>query len=154
MGLDQYLHAKRYYSPTWGKDDEKETFYKLVEAVDFGSFLDEEMPSLFMEIKVAQWRKSNQVHEWFVTNIQDGEDNCAEYYVSREQLEMLIALCDEVIADSSKAEDLLPTTSGFFFGSTEYDEWYMNDVKYTSATLKRLIESVPEEWTFYYSSSW
>lgn len=154
MGLDQYLHAKRYYSPTWGKDEEKSAFYSLIEAVDFGSFIDNEMPSLYIEIKVAQWRKSNQVHEWFVTNVQDGEDNCAEYYVSREQLEMLIALCDEVIADSSKAEELLPTSSGFFFGSTEYDEWYMNDLKYTSATLKRLLESVPEEWIFYYSSSW
>jgi hypothetical protein len=30
----------------------------------------------------------------------------------------------------------------------------MNDVKYTSATLKRLIQTIPEEWTFYYSSSW
>jgi hypothetical protein len=153
MGLDHYLHAKRYYSPSWGKDDEKETFYKLIEAVDFGSFIDEEMPSLFMEIKVAQWRKSYQIHDWFVNTIQDGEDNCAEYYVDREQLERLISLCDQVIADPSEADELLPVDCDSPFDGA-YDDWYMNDVKYTSATLKRLIQTIPEEWTFYYSSSW
>ena len=27
------------------------------------------------------------------------------------------------------ASEILPTMAGFFYGSTDYDEWYLNDVK-------------------------
>ena len=39
-----------------------------------------------------------------------------------------------VIEDSSTAERLLPTQSGFFFGGTNYDEWYLKDIEYTMHT--------------------
>lgn len=49
--------------------------------------------------QVIYWRKSNQVHNWFVVNAQDGEDNCQPHSVSREQLEELRDLCRAVLAD-------------------------------------------------------
>lgn len=154
MGLDQYLHAQRYLSPTWGQGEERQTFHKLVEAMNFGSLIDDQFPSCNVSMKVAYWRKANQIHDWFVENVQDGEDNCAEYHVSRETLQELVTRCDEVLEDPSKAEELLPTSEGFFYGSTDYDEFYLNDLKYTSSTLKRLLAEIPSEWLFYYSSSW
>ena len=78
--------------------------------------------------QVIYWRKSNQVHNWFVVNAQDGEDNCQPHSVSREQLEELRDLCRAVLADNDKAEELLPTRPGFFFGAIDYDEWYYYDL--------------------------
>ena len=44
--------------------------------------------------QVIYWRKSNQVHNWFVTNAQDGEDNCQPHLVTREQLTELKSACN------------------------------------------------------------
>ena len=52
-------------------------------------------------------------------------------------------------------EELLPTCSGFFFGGTGYDEYYMDDIKYTIGELKKVIEETDwETETVYYTSSW
>lgn len=62
----------------------------------------------------------------------------------------------KVVGDTTVAETLLPTTSGFFFGSQEYDEWYLKDIKDTRDWLVRMIDDqengVPGD--IYYSSSW
>ena len=59
----------------------------------------------------------------------------------------------QVIIDPSVAELLLPTKSGFFFGSTDYDEGYIDDVKATIEIIDRALR-LPDEWSFYYDSSW
>lgn len=53
----------------------------------------------------------------------------------------------------SMAESLLPTSSGFFFGSTDYDEWYWRNIFSTAAILKKCL-ALPSDWSFYYHSSW
>ena len=59
------------------------------------------------------------------------------------------------IKDTSLAETLLPTESGFFFGSTNYDQWYYEDVKRTYEKLGEIIEADEfDEYNFYYESSW
>ncbi len=50
--------------------------------------------------EVACWRKANQIHKWFVDNVQDGNDDCKEYYVSRDQLKELLSLCEQVLKAS------------------------------------------------------
>lgn len=57
------------------------------------------------------------------------------------------------IKDSSVAQKLLPTESGFFFGGTNYDEYYLDDLVYTRNTLKAVLaEGAGGE--YYYHSSW
>lgn len=59
------------------------------------------------------------------------------------------------IADVSVAQALLPTTSGFFFGGTEYDEYYYDQVKYTAETVKKILETTDfDKEMVYYISSW
>lgn len=61
----------------------------------------------------------------------------------------------KIMKDTSLAETLLPTTSGFFFGSTDYDQWYYEDVKRTYEKLNEIIEENEfDEYNFYYESSW
>jgi hypothetical protein len=61
-------------------------------------------------------------------------------------------VCKKVTADNSLAELLLPSASGFFFGGTNYDEWYFEDVKNTISILEDALQSKGGE--IYYSSSW
>lgn len=59
------------------------------------------------------------------------------------------------IKDSSVAEELLPTQSGFFFGSTDYDEWYLNDIKETIKICKNALATTDfDKQAIYYCSSW
>ena len=154
MGLDQYLYAKKFaHGGGWGKDEEKQLFASLVALSNVEEFMDTDFPTAFIEVKVAQWRKQNAIHQWFVSNCQNGEDDCRSTHVGREQLEELRDLCRKVLADPTLADELLPTSSGFFFGSTDYSEWYIAGLTYTADTIDRLF-TMPDDWDFEYSSSW
>jgi hypothetical protein len=151
MGLDMYLTAKRYLSK-YNPEDAK--LRELVSAIDFGFSGEVEQISF----EAMYWRKANAIHRWFVNEIQDGVDNCAEYSVSEESLAKLRDICKQVLIDPSKADELLPAQSGFFFGSTEIDEWYLEQLKYTVERLDSLLD-LPQvkdgcNINFYYSSSW
>lgn len=105
---------------------------------------------------VAYWRKANAIHKWFVKNIQDGEDDCEPHReLTKADLEELIDTAHEVLCDPDKAEALLPTGSGFFFGSTQYDSWYFDDLKSTIEQLRKVVDETDfETEALYYVSSW
>ena len=194
MGLDMYLEkCKKVVYPYINadleklkesdKEDDKRLFAFLKPYIrEWGMYF--RWDSISEE--VAYWRKANQIHKWFVDNVQNGEDDCGEYVVSKEQLEELLSICEEVenkvvmqkgkivngqtfkdgewtniyedgykIINPEICEELLPTCSGFFFGGTGYDEYYMDDIKYTIEQLKKIIEETDwETETVYYTSSW
>jgi hypothetical protein len=89
-----------------------------------------------------------------VDNCQDGVDDCRKSYVSPEQLKELRSICERILLDNSLAGELLPTQSGFFFGSTEYDEWYFNGLQDTVDIINHCLTEVGEGSAFYYQSSW
>jgi hypothetical protein len=106
-----------------------------------------------VDLSVAYWRKANQIHAWFVEHVQDGEDECREHSVSKEQLQTLCDLCQQVL--DTKNASLLPPRPGFFFGSTDIDDYYWQDLKYTIDQLKPLLEDPRfQGWDFTYQSSW
>lgn len=104
-------------------------------------------------VEVGYWRKANQIHAWFVENIQHGVDECQEVYVPRTELVTLRGICDTVLKDRSKAAELLPTQTGFFFGSTEYDEGYFQDLIDTIKIIDVAL-TLSQDWDFTYHSSW
>lgn len=109
--------------------------------------------------EAAYWRKANAVHRWFVENVQNNEDECKPYVVTREQLEDLVEDCMLVLSnrdDIELIEQVLPTASGFFFGGTQYDDWYFDCLEYTVDKLKEVLEnpSYDENTEFVYQSSW
>jgi hypothetical protein len=163
MGLDMYLYARKSIaSIEW----EPETHNKklnadytilasLVGATNW-MYNPNDLAFASVSIQVGYWRKVNAIHNWFIQELADGEDNCQPIYVPRSSLIDLKILCNEVLADGSKerAHELLPTGSGFFFGSTEYDEWYFHGLENTVKIVSKLIEDVPEGWAFEYQASW
>jgi hypothetical protein len=62
----------------------------------------------------------------------------------------------KVIKDPSLAEELLPTTSGFFFGGTNYNEYYLQTIDETIEILEEELTNTSSEYItdYYYSSSW
>lgn len=51
--------------------------------------------------------------------------------------------------------ELLPSADGFFFGSMDYDQWYVEDVKYTYDVLSQVLKETDfDKQMIYYTSSW
>lgn len=133
MGLDMFLYGVEYHSEYDEEEDNDKSYYVMTEEI--------------------YWRKANQIHRWFVENVQHNIDNCAMYYVSKMSLCELKELCEKVLEDKELANELLPVGKGFFFGSVEYDEWYFKDLEYTVEKLDELLKN--EKYDFYkYQSSW
>lgn len=149
MGLDMYLTGRMYVSK-WSTPENYEavkgTFPQIPWEINGVSF------------EAGYWRKANHIHQWFVDNVQNGIDECREHAVSREQLGELLSVCKQVMVDPKLAEQLLPTASGFFFGSTDYDEYYFEDIKHTISILEDILDPENEKKylfvDFYYQSSW
>lgn len=159
MGLDMYLiRMKKGVQPLWEENNE-----------------------------VAYWRKANAIHNWMVKNVQNNVDNCEYYPISKEQIESLKKLCEDlkskiklkkglvvdyyffngfgkeiphhvsgkVVDNIEICEEMLPTTSGFFFGSTNYDEWYYDQILNTIEQLDKILKETNfDEEEIYYMSSW
>ena len=59
----------------------------------------------------------------------------------------------QVVAQKAIAEKLLPSRGGFFFGNTDYDEYYLSDLKRTVELLEPLLAE-DSDGSLYYHSSW
>jgi hypothetical protein len=148
MGLDMHLYRKEYVGH-WDEDEQVTLVRNGVEDPRFpkGSIK-------YVIVEVAYWRKANAIHGWFVDNVQGGVDEChPSQEFGNEVLQQLVDLCKEVLAHPEQAESRLETRSGFFFGSTEYDEYFFEDVRNTIEMLEQVIADNPHG-TYYYRSSW
>ena len=195
MGLDMFLfRAKRQPNKTF--NDIKEIESKLGNQKCTEKELEELKPFIFEEgstetfkwkslyHEIGYWRKANQIHQWFVDNVQAGEDDCGVYIVPKEKAEELLDICKKVYdslkdaelvektmydkwnneeythkvfadKDTEIAEDLLPTQEGFFFGGTEYDEYYLEDIERTIKQLRNVLVDFDFENNYLlYHSSW
>lgn len=114
----------------------------------------ESMPdykSIFKQ--VAYWRKFNALHQWFVTHVQLGIDNCNLYELDQDVLRS----CHDILEEAfyKKNHYILPPTQGFFWGSTEIDDYYWNNVEEAIQTISHLIDDT--DWAterLFYQSSW
>ena len=155
-----YLNKKTYVGAKWEHRNVKgEVKIKCGE---------NELPIRFdristIEEEVGYWRKANQIHRWFVENVQEGKDDCGEYYVTLDNLKKLLEDCKSVLENKGKkteskiAKSVLPTQGGFFFGSTDYDEYYWQDIEDTIKIVEGIIEEESQGRTggdYYYHSSW
>ena len=191
MGLDMFLwRMKKQKGKTFNevlelkrKFDNEEITKEQLRPYIFHTKLENinyEYDSLFKE--VYYWRKANAIHQWFVDNIQNGNDDCEDYRVTQKDLQILIDTLKEVynslcnkemitkkVQDGSieyeikvfKEEDLeiakqlLPTQEGFFFGGIEYDEYYFEQIKDTLNDLQIINECFDFENNYLiYGSSW
>jgi hypothetical protein len=152
MGLDMFFTGRRYLWDFGDGDQDRIAAVAKVFPEAAGARINE------VTAEFQYWRKANQIHRWFVDNVQDGVDECQETFVPIEKLYELRDVCAAVMADRSQAATLLPAQSGFFFGGTEYDEYYFSDVERTLKWLDGLLTkqalAALKGWDFYYQASW
>lgn len=194
MGLDMFLYkAKKQNNKTL------KNIIDLNERINnnelTGKEREEMIPFIFhIEVKeinysydsffkeVMYWRKANHIHNWFVENVQNGNDDCNYYEVKDYDIEDLLNTCEKVYEslkdketitktekygneicskqiytenDSKLARELLPTVEGFFFGETDYDEYYFEVLGETIEKLKDILKNFDFDNNYLiYSSSW
>ena len=149
MGLDMYLSGKRYL---WSSNENDKEVASAIDKLDIGT---NGMRVKGVECEAMYWRKANAIHGWIVENVQDGEDDCKEYEVTTEQLQELVDACKKALADRENAAEILPPTSGFFFGGKELDDWYWENLQMTVDGLSKVLANPDlKDWDFFYQASW
>jgi hypothetical protein len=120
--------------------------------------------SIFEDI--GYWRKANQIHSYFVEECQNGIDECQLTKVSKKKLNKLMSLCKQALAlkevylndgivKGKPLEEILPTARGFFFGGTEFNQWYFDDIEETIEIISKVLEETDfKTQTIFYRSSW
>lgn len=147
MGLDMYLDKEIYI----GAEYKHREVTGTIDIKTCGTPIPVNFNKVSRIVERAMyWRKANAIHRFFVEQVQDGNDDCGRYYVSTEVMQDLLKRCQRVLDNHDLAQELLPTQSGFFFGSTEYDEWYFKDLQNTINELKDFDEKAD----YFYTSSW
>jgi hypothetical protein len=164
VGLDMYLYARKYVSRfdyNNGERIERGDFAALNETAPKGLTKYGEFTGIQIDYPILYWRKANAIHGWFVNECAGGVDECQPIYVSRESLVKLRDLANQAAYQAAyqpaMAESILPPTAGFFFGTYEIDEWYIQDMNYTVKALNHVLSTIPEDdwnWSFIYQASW
>jgi hypothetical protein len=187
MGLDMYLYKKTYVK-NWehnGAESQHNITVKLG-----GEVRKDIKPERIAYIteEVAYWRKFNALHGWFVEQCGGGVDECQEIYVENGKMEKLLGVLKQVseLLNNSKpvvkvlqdwngrdfevttfdceneVKELFSPTEGCFFGSTEVDKYFKQDVEDTIETIDGLLKETENEdavkglysGDFYYRASW
>lgn len=122
------------------------TNYK--EAIKEGS-----MGKVDLRVRVGYWRKFNALHSWFVKNVQGEVDDCGSYIVEERHLQILNMELKSITKENIK--DILPTQKGFFFGGTDYDDYFWADIESLKAFVTYALTQVNfRERTLIYHASW
>ena len=105
--------------------------------------------------EVAYWRKANAIHGWIISTT-NSVDDCTPIHLTKMDIVQLRDDCQKVVDEGTEetAWQLLPPTSGFFFGSTEINDWYWQDIKDTLTKLNDIIENSSDDQEFEYQASW
>lgn len=82
----------------------------------------------------------SEIEKDFFGFVENNTDSCLEDYRGKSYYIEL----DE-FTKQNLLGNILPTTSGFFFGSTEYDEWYFKDVEDVRNKFSKLLDEI--DWS-------
>ena len=123
--------------------------------------------------EVGYWRNADAIHDWFIENVQKGNDDCKTYVVPRLKLQELKDTCEKVLKsleeggftihkekdwedkdidvtiyqNTKLAEKLLPTCE-------RYDNIYKEDLEHTIEICNWCLSQDIPNSKFYYCSWW
>lgn len=137
MGLDSYIIKRIYYVDPGNviKSSEDERFF-------------------YVAHEVAYWRRAWPIHNWFVKNVQDGVDNCADYYIHIKKLEEFLSIVEAILSSKDREEEawrLLPP-SGFI------DDYYFEHLETAKTAIEKILQDQKNmesiSVSYHYCSSW
>ena len=149
--LSDFYNPKTIYHEQWGET---------------------EIYSIFDQL--ARIAKANQIFRWFIENVMDGKPDQQYHEVTREQLINLFTTCrrvkrkckltghdewfgDQYSVDEEFAKEYLPLMDerGLFFGTSQYDSVYAEDVINMFNIVKNILYTTDfEKETIYFNAIW
>ena len=164
MGLDMYFYTRKTIYKSFSKWDKPDRANEVNYPEDLKTFsdyiYDRNFKSVQTEIsyQIGYFRKFNALHSYIVKTFANGVDNCQDIILYKEDVEQIKKVLDDVLnahQQVEKAKELLPTQSGFFFGGTDYDEFYFEDVKDATDLMQNLLDNFDfEKYQLVYRASW
>lgn len=132
MGLDMYLEGE--LSPMGPPPGPQQDGFPVVKTV----------------LELGYWRKHPNLHGYIVQTFAEGVDECQSIFLGKED-------CQKIA--KAILEDELPTTSGFFFGDSEWHDGFKEaHAKIFSDAVKWLDDGkVPDSSALrsvFYRASW
>ena len=88
------------------------------------------------------FRKFNALVEWIENNV-GALENCEPLELGEDDIEGLQATLNDLTPENCDVE--LPTCTGFFFGSQEYDDWYWENVEKAKQMCNDILEKTDWE---------
>ena len=159
-----YFYARKTTYKSFSKWDEPDSVGEANYPEDLKTFsdyiYDRNFKSAETEIRyqIGYFRKFNALHSYIVKTFANGIDNCQDIILYKEDVEQIKKVLDEVLnahQQVEKAKELLPTQSGFFFGGTDYDEYYFEDVKVAADLMQSFLDNFDfDKYQLIYEASW
>lgn len=112
-------------------------------------------PESIVEAREYSFRKVNALQGYFEDNfeeIQNGE----EFYFDEEHILKLKKVTDWILKnkdDKDYISKYLPPADGFFYGSSDVDEWYFQDVEHINKVMREIM-STPNRVSYKYWAWW
>jgi hypothetical protein len=157
MGLDMNLY-KETYVKNWSFTPKEDEHHVNVTRGGYATKIRPERVAYVKE-EIAYWRKFNALHGYIIENFANQVDNCQDVHLTKDDLITILNTLIEIRdANYACADEVMPPVAGFFFGSNEVDEFYIQDVERTIDILQNEIDDLDEEsdvWVRYiYLASW
>lgn len=120
------------------------SFYKKKKESDYSS----EDP------EVAYFRKHNWLLPYF-----SYYDNCSNVDITKDKMEWFVKDAESILNEQGErkeflAESLIPPTSGFFFGSTDIDEFYYECLEEDVNKFSKILEETNFDEEQVYMNCW
>lgn len=128
---EDYNKQTDYYDK-WS-EEEKAEYSRLYDAIPNGKNYGEE---------IGYFYKVN-----FLMGFFGYEENCKDKEVSKSELEELQSRCNKVLAskDNELATSILPPQAGFFFGSTDINDYYYEKVAKVQKWVASVLETLEDD---------
>lgn len=164
MGLDMYFYARKTTYKSFSKWDKPDRADETNYPEDLKTFSDYIYDRNFKSVQtvisyqIGYFRKFNALHSYIVKTFADGIDNCQDIILYKEDVEKIKKVLDDVLnvhQQAEKAKEILPTQSGYFFGGTDYDEYYFEEVKVAADLMQNFLDNFDfENYQLVYRASW
>lgn len=135
MGLDMYLEKRIYVGAYFDHRNVECDISLSVNGEDIS--INTDKVGTIVE-RAGYWRKANHIHRWFVENVQDGEDDCGEYWVSKENIEKLLATVNTVLEHTELTDGKVLTSISYSKGERT-ENWEDGEVVRDPSVAKNLL---------------
>lgn len=160
MGLDMYLikRKKRIIKKDYWNFDKEEAYWRKANMVhkffcDNGKEIQEQsIYKISKENLEELLNRCNRILD--IVETKEGQVTNG-YTLDKEGNWVPILEPGIVITNIDTISKILPTEDGFFFGSTEYNNFYLDDIKETKDKISKILDDFDfNNYNCYYLASW